>query len=128
MSIFKVKLRSTDRLFTKYKRLKENYTCQKCGREYLPDNCRNLGVSHYHGRSHENVRFDEDNTLCMCNLPCHRYLDQHKGEYTTFMLNRLGGHAMEMLELRAHIRKKRDDKADAIIIRQMIKELEDVPW
>lgn len=123
MSIFKVKLRSSDRLWTKYKRLKENYTCQKCGREYLPDDCRNLGVSHYHGRSHENVRFDEDNTPCMCNLPCHHYFDQHKGEYREYMVKRLGQEGFDMLELRAHIRKSRDDKMDAIIIKELLKEV-----
>ena len=124
MSIFKVKLRTTDRLWTKYKRLQDNHTCQKCGREYSPDNCRNLGVSHYHGRSHENVRFDEDNTPCMCNIPCHQYFDHHKTEYGEWMLKRLGQERFDMLELRAHIRKDRDDKMDAIVIRQLLKEAE----
>ena len=124
MSIFKIKLRTSDRLWTRYMRIKQKYTCQKCGRVYAPDNCRNLGVSHYHGRNHENVRFDEENTPVMCNIVCHQYLDQHKGEYKEWMIERLGQERFDMLEFRAHLYKKRDDRGDIMIIRQMLKELE----
>jgi len=122
MSFFKIKLRRTDRLWTQYKRIKENYTCQWCGKPYSPDNCRNLGVMHFHGRGHENVRFDEENTLCGCSIPCHRYLDQHKGEFKEFMIKRLGQERYDLLELRAHIRKDRDDKSDCIIIKELLKQ------
>ena len=122
MSIFKVKLRYTDRLWTRYKRLQERNTCQYCGRVYSPDNLRNLGVAHFHGRSHENVRFDEENTLCLCNIPCHRYMDQHKTEFGEFMLKRLGQERFDLLALRAHIHKDRDDRADALVIRHLLAE------
>ena len=127
MGIFEVRRRYTDTLWTKYMRIKYEFTCQKCQRIYSPDNTaalQNLGVAHYHKRDHENVRFDEDNTLLLCNIPCHRYFDEHRGEFKDFMLNRLGQQLFDMLELRAHIYKKRDDRADAIIIRQMLKEIE----
>jgi len=123
--IFSITLRKTDRLWTKYKRIKENYTCQWCGRVYLPNNCRNLGVSHYHGRGHENVRFDEENTLCLCSIPCHHYLDMHKTEFKEFMRQRLGDRALDLLDVRAHIRKNRDDTMDEIIIKQLLKEAND---
>jgi len=77
----------------------------------------------YHGRSHENVRFDEENTLCLCNIPCHRYLDTHKTEFREFMLGRLGQQGYDLLALRAHIRKQRDDRADAIVIKELLKEV-----
>jgi len=124
MSIFKIKLRTSDRLWTQYMRIKQKYTCQKCGRIYPEDNCRNLGVAHFHGRGHENVRFDEENTLCLCSIPCHQWFDEHKTEFTEFMLKRLGQKRFDLLALRAHIHKDRDDKSDRIILRQMIKELE----
>ena len=122
MSIFTVKLRRTDRLWTQYMRGKQDYTCQFCGRVYPVDNCRNLGVMHFHGRGHENVRFDEENTLCGCSIPCHRYLDTHKTEFEAFMLKRLGQERFDLLLLKAHITKKRDDRADAIIIKTLLKE------
>ena len=124
MSIFKIKLRTSDRLWTKYMRIQQKYTCQKCGRIYPEDNCRNLGVAHFHGRGHENARFDEENTLCLCSIPCHQYFDTHKTEFEAFMLKRLGQERFDLLALKAHIHKDRDDKSDALIIRQMIKELE----
>jgi hypothetical protein len=123
MSIFKIKLRTSDRLWTKYKRIAENYTCQKCSRQYAEDNCRNLAVSHFHGRGHENVRFDEENTLCLCNIPCHQYFDTHKTEFQEFMRQRLGPKAYDLLALRTHIHKDRDDKSDVIIIKQLLKEV-----
>lgn len=120
--IFSITLRETDRLWTRYKRIKENYTCQWCGREYIPENCRNLGVSHYHGRGHENVRFDEENTLCLCTIPCHQYLDTHKTEYREFMRQRLGDVAYDLLDIWAHTYKKRDDVSDKIIIKALLEE------
>ena len=123
MGIFKVKLRATDRLWTLYIRQKYNYTCQWCGRGYNPDYCANFGTSHYFTRDHENVRFDEDNTFPLCNLPCHRYLDEEgRKEYEVFMLKRLGRAKFELLMLKAHIYKKRDDAADKIIIKALLEE------
>ena len=128
MSIFKVKLRATDRLWTQYMRLLYDYTCQWCGRPYSPDDTarlQNLGVSHYYSRGHENTRFDVDNTLPFCNLPCHRYLDNEgRAEYTEFMIKRLGQEGFDMLNLKAHIRKDRDDVSDKIIIKAMLEEFE----
>jgi len=122
---FKIKLRKTDRLYTEYLRRKYDYICQRCGRGYSPDNCRNLGVSHYWGRWHENTRFDDDNCVPICTLPCHRlWGGEERPEYKEFMVNRLGQKGYDLLELRKHIRKKRDDKADLIILKEMLKELE----
>jgi len=38
------------------------------------------------------------------------------------MVKRLGQERYDMLDLRAHIRKDRDDRADAIIIKELLKE------
>lgn len=121
MSIFKIKRRTSDTLWTQYLRIKQGFTCQKCKRVYPEDNCRNLGVAHFHGRGHENVRFDEENTLLLCNIPCHQWFDQHKTEFTEFMKRRLGQQKYDLLDLRAHIHKDRDDKSDRMIIRQLLK-------
>ena len=91
----------------------------------MPDNCRNFGTSHYFGRSHENVRFDTDNTFPMCNIPCHQVAGQ-KGSpnYDVFVLGRLGQKRYDALILKAHIYKKRDDKEDKIFIKELLKEVE----
>ena len=122
--IYSVARRATDILWSKYRRTQQNWTCEVCGRVYLPDNAGNLGVMHYHGRSHENVRFDEDNTPVACNIPCHQYFDTHKTEFKDWMVKKLGQQRFDLLEVRAHLRKHRDDVSDKIIIKQLIKELE----
>ncbi len=124
---FKVKPRKTDTLFTKYMRLKYNYECVKCSRVYPPDNCRNLGVSHYFTRGKESTRFDEDNCDLLCTLPCHRKWGHgdERGDYIKYMIKKLGQEGLDLLELRSNTYKKRDDVMDKIILDQMLKELED---
>lgn len=112
-------------MWTKYIRIRDMYTCQKCGRVYPVGNCRNLGVSHFWGRGRENVRFDDDNCIALCTLPCHDYWGHGEGrkEYEEYMIKRLGQEGFEALMVRAHIRKKRDDNLDRIIIGQLLKEV-----
>tara|TARA_Y100000310_G_scaffold23392_1_gene22369 strand:- start:1448 stop:1834 length:387 start_codon:yes stop_codon:yes gene_type:complete len=110
----KTKLRVTDKLFTQLTRFRFNYTCQKCGRKYIESNTaslRNLGVSHYYGRSREMTRYDPDNVTLLCNLPCHRRWEgEERGDYTEYMIERLGQKSFEDLQVRSRTYKKRDDK------------------
>ncbi len=121
MSFFKVKLRKTDKLWSKYIRRRDNWTCQKCGRVYTGKK-QNLGVSHYWGRGRENTRFDEDNCISLCSLPCHQSWGHGDGrsEYTEFMKKRLGEQGYDDLMLRAHMRKDRDDVTDELYIRELL--------
>lgn len=123
---FKVKRRATDDLWTKYIRIRDNYTCQKCRKPYPPDKCHNLGVSHLWGRGRENVRFDGDNCIALCTLPCHQKWGHssdptNRAEYEAFMRGRLGADAYAALEIRAHTYKKRDDALDKIAIKELLK-------
>ena len=123
MSFFKIKLRKTDRLYTKYIREIYNYTCQnpKCRRVYSSDNCRNLGVSHLWGRDRENTRFDDENCIPICTLPCHDYWGgEGRKEYEEFMVQKLGRVGYDLLMLRAHTRKDRDDVMDEFIIKKKL--------
>ncbi len=124
MDKMKVKLRKSDRLYTRLIRIKYDFTCQKCGRKYDEDgSLYNLGVSHYFSRKRESVRFDDKNTTLLCNLPCHRMWETEKrGEYLEYMLERLGTKGMEKLELKSNTYKKRDDKADEEMILNRLKE------
>ena len=124
MGFFKIKLRKTDMLYTQYLRRKFGYTCVRCHRVYPIDNCHNLGVSHYWGRGHENTRFDDENCIPLCTMPCHRlWGEEERAEYTEFMIEWLGQEGFDLLNLRAHITKDRDDKADLIILKQLLKEV-----
>ena len=107
----KIKLRKADKLFTQIQRFRFNYTCQKCGRKYREtERLYNLGVSHYYGRSRERTRYDDDNVTLLCNLPCHRKWEgEERGDYTEYMINRLGQKGFEELTVRANTYKKRND-------------------
>ena len=126
--MFRIRLRKTDRLFTRVVRRTYNFTCQKCGKVYLEDgDLHNLGVSHYYGRSRESTRYDLDNTTLLCNLPCHqRWGGEERAEYTEYMINRLGQDRFDLLTLRAHLYSKRDDVIVELILKDMLKELEEV--
>ena len=124
----KLKLRKADRLYTQSTRFRFDYTCQKCGRkynEYDKGSLRNLGVSHYYGRSRENTRFDDDNVTLLCNLPCHRKWEgEERGDYTEYMINRLGQKGFEELTKRANTYKKRNDAETEGILKERIKLVE----
>jgi len=123
----KTKLRKTDILFSKYIRQSDDWRCLACGensRDYS-GNKRGLHCSHYWGRGHENTRFDPENCISLCWYH-HNFAWGHgdgRQEYMAFMRRRLGDKGFDLLDLRAHIYKKRDDKLDEIIIKQLLKEV-----
>ena len=123
----KIRLRKADKLFTQIQRFRFDYTCQKCGRKYNEDKpLYNLGVSHYYGRSRENTRFDDDNVTLLCNLPCHRKWEgEERGDYTEYMIKRLGQKGFEELTKRANTYHKRDDKAMEANLKEKITLLEE---
>ena len=125
----KIKLRKADRMFTQVTRFRFDYTCQKCGKkydEYDTRSLRNLGVSHYYGRSRENTRFDPDNVTLACNLPCHRKWEgEERGGYTEYMIERLGQKGFEALTQRANTYRKRNDTEIEASLREKVKLLED---
>lgn len=124
----KIKLRKTDRLFSRIVRILYNFTCQKCGRVYSRDgDLHNLGVSHYYGRSRESTRFDLENVTLLCNLPCHhRWGGEERADYTQYMKERLGQVGFDLLTVRAYTYQKKDDVLMLMCLNQEIKELEEL--
>ncbi len=125
----KITERKTDKLFRKYIRKRDNYTCQRCRKEYDPQHCRGLQVSHYWSRSRENTRFDPENCILLC-YGCHQFQWGHgdgRQEYTDFMKQKLGEDRFNWLDVRAHTTKKRDDAMDMVVIKELLKELRTNP-
>ena len=120
--MFKTKLRKTDSLFSNYIRQRDKYTCQRCGHTFSPDNAQGLDNSHYWGRGRENTRFDSENCIALC-CGCHRiWGGDGKDEYKAFMIKRLGQEGYDLLDVRAHTSKKKDDKLDMIILKELLKQ------
>lgn len=124
---WKIKIRNTDILYSKYIREKAGNKCEYCNKsgEYFK-----LENSHYFSRRHENLRFDDDNCSCLC-FKCHQKLghsgEKEKKEYTDFMIRKIGKKRFDLLRLRSTMIKKRDDKMDLLIIKEKIKELQNNP-
>ena len=123
-----MRLRRTDIKFSEYIRTRDGWRCLACGvksKDYS-ENGQGLECSHYWGRGHENTRFDPENCIALCTYH-HRFSWGHGDErqaYTDFMKQRLGERGFELLDIRAHTYKRKDDKLDKIEIGQLIKELE----
>ena len=125
----KIHLRKTDKLFTEIMRKTQDFTCQRCGTKYVIDgvavrSLQNLGVSHYWVRNRENTRFDLENCDLLCNLPCHRLWEgEDREKYTEFMIKKLGQGGFDLLMVRAHTYKKRDDFFTSLELGEMKKGL-----
>jgi len=120
--MFKVKLRKTDNLFSRYIRGRANWKCEhpSCGKDYR-NNPQGLHCSHYWSRSRESTRFDEENAIALC-FYHHQNWGHGEGrdEYKAFMIQRLGQEGFDRLMLRAHLYCKRDDKAVEIILKHQL--------
>lgn len=123
-----IKVRSTDKEYSKYIRKKSGGKCERCGKVCEIDGERlyQLDCSHYYGRRNESVRFDDDNCHALCN-PCHKRMGGHtreeNGEYDIWLKEKLGETRYKMLKIRANATGKRDDKMQMLIIKQLMKDL-----
>lgn len=118
-----MKLRRTDILFSQFIRSRDNWTCQRCHKYYEPPT-QALHCSHYWGRAREATRFEPDNCISLC-FGCHLLWGHGdlRDEYKTFMFIRLGEKRFKMLMVQAHQYKKKDDKMNLIIIKELLKSL-----
>lgn len=118
MSWRRIKRRQSDIEFSKFIRARAGWICQRCGRRF-EEGAANLHNSHYWLRGHENTRFDPENCDALC-ASCHAYAETHEGHdawYKPFKIAQLGQQAYDLLEMRHHQYKKRDDFMDLILVR-----------
>lgn len=92
----KVRRDPLDALFSKFIRLRDKLTCQRCGHVF-PELTQGLHCAHYHKRRNQSVRFDPDNCVAFC-WGCHQYMDEHHDEHKAFMKRRLGEERFNFLE------------------------------
>lgn len=116
---WKIKRRKSDILFSQRIRKERGYRCEKCGRQFEP-NDKGFGVSHFWPRAHESVRFDSLNVDTICNIPCHQYFETHRTEYEQWKETRLGTKEYKLLMFRAHQIGKRDDTLQEIIEKKLL--------
>lgn len=101
-NVFAIKRRLADRLFSAIVRLRDHYTCVRCGHRHS-NTSRGLHVSHYFTRSREATRFYWDNVDSLC-LACHLlWSKERRADYTAFKKRQLGLFRYEYLAWLAKI-------------------------
>lgn len=116
-----VKLRTSDKLFSKWIRTRDGWTCQRCGAYHAPPT-NALHCSHFQGRGKEATRFEPLNCDALC-YGCHRYFTSHPAEHYQWQVQRKGQQVVDSLVLQSNGYKKRDDKMETLIWTQALKDL-----
>lgn len=112
MGYWKVKIRPTDRNYSRY--VRRGGKCDICGRSDIK-----LEAAHYFGRGKESTRFTRMNVNCLC-FTCHKKSHEDKSYYKNWMIEKYGLKAFENLELESNLYKKRDDQMDKIMIKELL--------
>lgn len=106
-----IKIRKADTVFSRWIKKRDNYTCQRCGKEYGGYPARGLDCSHYISRRNEATRFDPDNCASIC-MGCHMFFHQNPDTHKLFMIDRLGPELfLELTTIRKRTIEKKNDKA-----------------
>jgi len=109
--------------------------CECCltpKRDILKDNgkvfpaWKQLQASHFWGRGKKATRFDPDNAVGIC-FHCHIQLTAHPREHSRWFEEHLGQPAFDLLEARACIHDKVDEKALEIYLKSKIEGLGSIP-
>lgn len=86
-----------DKLFADYIKLRDNWTCQRCGRKYW-EHDENIQCSHYWNRGNMGTRYERDNCIALCK-DCHSLWESDpNNEYTNFIKKNIGIQRYETLE------------------------------
>ena len=128
MAFGKVKIRKVDTMFSNLIRERDDWRCRACGgkSKNYKNNRRGLHCSHYYSRARENTRFDLDNCISLCTYHHNQWGHGDKrGNYTEYMITRLGQKGFEELTKRANTYKKKNDAEMEEILNERIKTLEE---
>jgi len=83
-----VKRSKYDAVFSQLIRLRDEYTCQVCGKSY-ESNSQGLHCSHFYSRRHQNTRYDPLNACAKC-YSCHQKMGGDPVNFTRWIRKYLG--------------------------------------
>ena|SRR5665213_2289327 len=112
-----------DELFSLWVRTRDNWTCQKCKRNYHSRKEANgaLDASHFVGRGKENTRFEPLNVDTLC-FGCHQHFTSNPREHYEWQVQRKGQDVVDKLRLAGHTYKKKDRTLERLYWRRRLKE------
>ncbi len=96
----RVKLKTSDRIFSQCVRERAGWQCERCGAQHR-EKSQGLHCSHFHTRGKWGVRFDPDNCEALC-YGCHQYVGSNPTEHTKRIAEKLGEERFTALQERAN--------------------------
>jgi hypothetical protein len=117
-----IKRDKADALFSKWIRVRDNWTCQRCLKNY-EGHTQGLHCSHFQGRAKESTRFEPLNADALC-YGCHQYFTSHPAEHYEWQIKRKGQDVINQLVLLSNTYKKKDRLAEALYWTQELKNQE----
>ena len=94
-----IKRDKTDKVVSDLVRYRDDYTCQRCEKRYMPPTMA-LHAAHFKGRGHKATRHDPANIDSLC-YGCHSYFGQNWDEHRAWKVKQIGERAVTILEYRA---------------------------
>ena len=115
-----IKLSALDVQFSKFIRLRDGLTCQRCKKQYVAGD-RGLHCSHFIGRANHQTRFDPENCDALC-WGCHQYFETHKASaYRDWKIEQLGQERFDALIERSRRIDKFDRDATRVRVLELVK-------
>lgn len=124
-----MKLDKADKAFSMWIRSRDDWTCQRCSKQYTPTyNAKgmptvgaSLHCSHFKGRGKEAVRFEPLNADAMCH-GCHKYFTAQPDEHVKWQVKTKGQNTVDRVILAASGYKKKDRDLEYQYWKQKLKE------
>ena len=94
-----MKLSPADIAFSQCVRAANDYVCQKCGIQKLPNGRRGgsgMECSHRYSRRHRTIRWAKDNADCLCS-GCHRWFGENPIDAVAWLTQKNSKGALEIL-------------------------------
>ena len=119
-----VKIKPADTAFSKCVRARNNWTCEKCGKQY-EENSTGLHCSHVFSRRYRNIRWCGDNAQALC-FSCHQWYGSNPADSGKWVEGILGQGVIDLLREKRNLRikvSKQDEKDIAKHYREELKKL-----
>jgi 5-methylcytosine-specific restriction endonuclease McrA len=100
-----IKVTAADRKFSLLIRERDNWTCCRCGKQYVPPT-NALHCAHNFTRRTKATRHDEFNAMALC-YGCHSHVDSHADEKERLFRDKFGDAQYEATAALAHGRRDR---------------------
>lgn len=107
-----IKITPADKAFSEYIRTRDNWTCQRCGKQYdplVPTDRMALHCSHFKGRGKEATRFEPLNADALC-YGCHQYFTSHPDEHYHWQVQRKGQDIIDRVILQSNGYKSKSER------------------